>query len=109
MNVAEEFNMTFGQPYQRYDGKAVDLTSKCQMLVLYKEFLDGCCGNLQEEFRIVGQQLHEITWVNPFPLGDSRHAALDTKCMFLPLNFLCFSNTLYYIFSASTGEHYSGI
>ncbi|KAJ7812433.1 hypothetical protein B0H14DRAFT_2605751 [Mycena olivaceomarginata] len=41
--------------------------------------LDGCHGDLQEEFRIVGQRLHEITWVNPFPLGDSRHAALYTK------------------------------
>ncbi|KAJ7683733.1 hypothetical protein B0H14DRAFT_2654683, partial [Mycena olivaceomarginata] len=49
-----------------------DLTSKCQMLVLYKEFLDGCRGDLEEEFRIVGQRLHEISWVNPFPLGDSR-------------------------------------
>ncbi|KAJ7687477.1 hypothetical protein B0H14DRAFT_2653806 [Mycena olivaceomarginata] len=79
MDAAEEFNATFGQPYQRYDGKAADLTSKCQMLVLYKEFLDGCRGDLEEEFRIVGQRLHEISWVNPFPLGDSRRAALDTK------------------------------
>ncbi|KAJ7809229.1 hypothetical protein B0H14DRAFT_2608209 [Mycena olivaceomarginata] len=79
MDTAEEFNATFGQPYQRYDGKAADLTSKCQMLVLYKEFLDGCRGDLEEEFRIVGQRLHEINWVNPFPLGDSRRAALDTK------------------------------
>ncbi|KAJ7863929.1 hypothetical protein B0H14DRAFT_2574588, partial [Mycena olivaceomarginata] len=72
-------NATFGQPYQHYDGKAADLTSKCQMLVLYKEFLDGCRGDLEEEFRIVGQRLHEISWVNPFPLGDSQRAALDTK------------------------------
>jgi hypothetical protein len=109
MDAAEEFNATFGQPYQRYDGKAADLTSKCQMLVLYKEFLDGCRGDLEEEFRIVGQRLHEISWVNPFPLGDSRRAALDTKRTFLPLKFLCFSNTLCYVFSASTGEHCSGI
>ncbi|KAJ7362699.1 hypothetical protein DFH08DRAFT_930894 [Mycena albidolilacea] len=79
MDVAEDFNATFGQPYQRYAGKAADLTLKCQMLVLYKEFLDGCCGDLEEEFRIVGQRLHEISWVNPFPLGDLRCAALDTK------------------------------
>ncbi|KAJ7799050.1 hypothetical protein B0H14DRAFT_2617387 [Mycena olivaceomarginata] len=79
MDAAEEFNATFGQPYQHYDGKAADLTSKCQMLVLYKEFLDGCRSDLEEEFRIVGQRLHEISWVNPFPLGDSRRAALDTK------------------------------
>ncbi|KAJ7351217.1 hypothetical protein DFH08DRAFT_1078345 [Mycena albidolilacea] len=70
MDAAEEFNATFGQPYQ---------TSKCQMLVLYKEFLDRCRSDLEEEFRIVGQRLHEISWVNPFPLGDSRRAALDTK------------------------------
>ncbi|KAJ7873549.1 hypothetical protein B0H14DRAFT_2569764 [Mycena olivaceomarginata] len=72
MDAAEEFNATFGQPYQRYDGKAADLTSKCQMLVLYKEFLDGCRGDLEEEFRIVGQRLHEISWVNPFPLVRAR-------------------------------------
>ncbi|KAJ7697525.1 hypothetical protein B0H14DRAFT_2649825 [Mycena olivaceomarginata] len=71
------------------------------MLVLYKEFLDGCRGDLEEEFRIVGQQLHEISWVNPFPLGDLRRAALDTKRTFLPLKFLCFSNTLCYVFSST--------
>jgi hypothetical protein len=109
MNVAEEFNATFGQPYQHYDGKAADLTLKCQMLVLYKEFLDRCRGDLEEEFMIVGQQLHEISWVNPFPLGDSQRAALDIERTFLPLKFLCLSNTLCYVFSASTGEHCSGI
>ncbi|KAJ6473778.1 hypothetical protein C8R45DRAFT_1103459 [Mycena sanguinolenta] len=75
---AHEFYERLSQAYKNNaDGQEDMLNQKCELLGVYQKLLRRC-WNIEEEWKlVVGQETQSFTFVNPFPAGDIRRAALN--------------------------------
>ncbi|KAJ6470355.1 hypothetical protein C8R45DRAFT_937267 [Mycena sanguinolenta] len=78
ITAAHDFYEKLGQAYKNNaDGQEDVLNQKCELLGVYQKLLRRC-WNIEEEWKlVVGQETQSFTFVNPFPVGDIRRAALN--------------------------------